>query len=53
MDILARIHIYFELDGLIYDETKNILYMVESKFHLSETELIKAEETWGKLKFIS
>ena len=25
----------FELDGLIYDETNNILYMVESVLHLS------------------
>lgn len=40
----------FKLDGLIYDEKHNVLYMIESKFHLNEAELEKACETWEKLK---
>lgn len=40
----------FDLDGLIYDETNNILYMVESKIHLSVEELSKAETTWHKFR---
>lgn len=39
----------FEVDGLIYDETDNILYMVESKYNLTHKELSKAEKTWEKL----
>lgn len=40
----------FELDGLIYDQSDNILYMVESKFHLREGELTKACETRRKFE---
>lgn len=39
----------FELDGLIYDRTDNILYMVESKFRLSPREVGKVETTQSYL----
>ena len=37
----------FELDGLIYDETANIFYMIEAKFYLTESQLAKTEATLG------
>ena len=40
----------FELDGLIYDETDNIFYMVEDKFYLTESQLSKTEVTLGKFR---
>jgi hypothetical protein len=39
----------FEIDGLIYDEAYNVLYMIESKYHLTENELSNAIETRDKL----
>lgn len=43
-------HIYFfELDGLLYDETDNIIYMIESKYVFNDNELQKAKETKRKL----
>ena len=42
-------HFNFEVDGLVYDQTVNVLYMVESKFHLTLKELAKAVETWNQL----
>ena len=37
----------FELDGLIYDETANIFYMIEAKFYLTESQLAKTEATFS------
>ena len=39
----------FELDGLIYDETPNIFYMIGAKFYLTESQLAKTEATLSKL----
>ena len=38
----------FELDGLIYDQTANIFYMVKAKYHLTQQQLSKTEETLRK-----
>ena len=45
---LNRSRRVFEVDGLIYDKTANIFYMIDANFYLTESQLAKTTENFTK-----